>query len=100
MRVMMIRINQNPQIISIEHDLKTFQALVGGMIEVVEPFQDDVVIVCDENGRSTGKPINRTINEKMDICGDFFLCGQDDDALADFPLEKVFKYNAMFHLPN
>ena len=100
MRVMMIRVNQNPQIITIKHDLKTFQALVGGMIEVVEPFQDDVVIVCDESGRSAGKPINRTINEKMDICGDFFLCGQSGEDLADFPMEKAFTYNAMFHLPS
>lgn len=100
MRVMMIRVNQNPQIITVEHNLPSLQALVGGMIEVVEPFQDDVVIVCNENGRSAGKPVNRTINEKMNICGDFFLCGQVDNELIDFPLEKVFVYNAKFHLPS
>ena len=101
MRVLMIRSQSNPEIIDVNHDLLAFQHLVGGMIEVVEPFQDDdVVLVCNETGRCIGRPVNRVVNNNIDICGDFFLCGQKDDQLCDFPMEKVFYYNALFRLPS
>ena len=101
MQVMLIRNKSNPVMIDVHHDLLSFQHLVDGMIEVVEPFQDDaVVLVCDENARDKGKAVNRIIDNKMDVCGDFFLCGQKDDQLCDFPADKEYYYNAMFHLPN
>lgn len=97
MRVMMIRTESNPVMMEVHHDLLSFQHLVGGMIEVVEPFQDDsVVLICDENGRDKGKVVNRIINDKVNICGDFFLCGQKDDQLCDFPADKEYYYSAMF----
>ena len=101
MQVMLVRNQANPVIMDVEHSLQSFQGLVGGMIEVVEPFHDnDVVLVCDESGRDKGKAVNRVINERMDICGDFFLCGQKDDELCDFPADRVIYYDAMFHLPS
>lgn len=64
MQVMMIRIKTNPVMMDVRHDLHSFQRLVGGMIEVVEPFQDDaVVLVCDESGRDKGKAVNRVVND-------------------------------------
>ena len=101
MRVMMISAQRNPVMISVKHNLQSLQNLVGGMIEIVEPFADNsVVLVCDENGRNKGKPVNRVVNDKIDICGDFFLCGQKDDQLCDFPLDKEYYYSAMFNLPS
>ena len=99
MQIMMIKAQMNPVMIEVEHCLHSFQQLVGGMIEVVEPFLDnDVVLVCDENGRDKGKPVNRIINTNIDICGDFFFCGQIDDQLCDFPKNKELYYKAMFQL--
>lgn len=101
MRIMLIQTNENPRIIEVEHSLRVFQELVGGFIEVVEPFDDGVVIVCNETGRNEGLAINRVINATMDICGDFFLCGQDGDGeLTDFPAEKEIWYSSLFHLPS
>ena len=49
MRVIYVEPGIDPRLISIPHTLSEMQALVGGMIEVVEPFDDsDVVLVCDE----------------------------------------------------
>ena len=65
MRVIYVEPNMDPRIINIPHTLSEMQALVGGMIEIVEPFDDpSVVLVCDECGRNEGKPIYRIINEK------------------------------------
>lgn len=99
-RIMLVKTNANPRIIEVIHNLYVFQELVGGMIEVVEPFEDDVVIVCNETGRNEGTPVNRVINDQLDICGDFFLCGQNGDELTDFPMEKVSAFDAMLRLPS
>ena len=98
MRILLVRCKQEPRVISIPHELSQLQRLVGGMIEIVEPFDDDIALVCDENGRSDGKPVNRIINDHMDICGDFFLCRYGDTGLEDMPEEKIFKYASLFRL--
>ena len=100
MRVMWIREGEDPRMIDISHRLATFQELVGGMIEVVDAFPDPMIaLVCNETGRNEGEPVNRIINEHIDVCGDFFLCGQKEDgSLTDFPREKEPEYDARFHL--
>lgn len=97
MRVIYVEPDLDPRIINISHTLSDMQALVGGMIEIVEPFDDpDVVLVCDEYGRNDGKPINRVINEKIDVCGSFFICGHNGEELCSIPESMIFKYASMF----
>ena len=98
MRVIWVKVGENPTVISIPHQLEYMQELVGGLIEVVEPFSDDIVLVCNENGRNENKPLNRIINEQMDIHGDFFICGQDSVGLCDMPENKVDGYVRKFQL--
>ena len=98
MRVLLVCCEKEPRIVNVPHELTELQRLVGGMIEVVEPFDDGVALVWDENGRSDGKPVNRIINDEMDICGDFFICGYGETGLEDMPEAKVFKYASMFRL--
>ena len=45
MRVIWVKVGENPTVVSIPHQLEYMQELVGGLIEVVEPFSDDVVLV-------------------------------------------------------
>ena len=99
MRIIIVRCNENPVLRNVPHSLTIFQQIVGGKIEVVEPFPDNVVLVCDESGRNNGKPVNRVIDDSMDICGDFFLCGHDGEGLSDFPEDLVEWYMARFKLP-
>lgn len=54
MRVLLVCYEKEPKVVYIPHELSELQRLVGGMIEVVEPFDDDIALVCDENGRSNG----------------------------------------------
>ena len=98
MRVIWVKVDENPVVINIPHQLEYMQELVGGLIEVVEPFSDDVVLVCNENGRNEERPLNRIIDNKMDIRGDFFLCGQDAVGLCDMPEDKVDLYLTRFQV--
>ncbi len=99
MRVLLVGEKHEPKVISIPHKLEVFQELVGGTIEIVEPFDDDVVLICNENARCDGKPVNRIINKHMDVCGDFFICGSSEADLTDLAEDKIFKYSSLFRLP-
>ena len=84
--------------------LKAMQKFVGGSIEMVYPFDDNVSLVCNEEGKINGLPFNRAIygddGEIADfIVGDFFICdtsGEDVDSLSD---DMMKKYRKMFEFP-
>lgn len=100
MRIIYVEPEKEPRLMDIPHTLSDMQALVGGRIEVVEPFTDDVVLICDEEGRNNGKPICRIINDSMDICGSFFLCGENNGDLCSIPEPLIFKYVSLFRIGN
>lgn len=98
MRLLYVQTGKAPKIIDVPHHLSALQSLVGGRIEVVEPFGDEAILVCNEEGRNMGLPVNRIINEHMDICGDFFLCCFDGASLSDISDEIARKYSMRFSL--
>ena len=60
--------------------LKEMQALVGGYIQAVYPFEDPVAVVCNEEGKNLGLPFNRPLLDEHGlpydiICGTFFVAG-------------------------
>lgn len=59
--VLLVRAGQPPEKVEIENDLKAMQRLVGGDIEEYMPFEDEVAIVCNEEGKVMGLPLNRAV---------------------------------------
>lgn len=46
---------------TIEASLERYQKIVGGYIEAYYPFEEPVCIVCNEEGKITGLPLNRAV---------------------------------------
>lgn len=59
--VLLVEPNQPPRTIQTEDTLEALQKLVGGYIEMLMPFDDDVAIICNEEGKINGLPLNRPI---------------------------------------
>ena len=59
--VLLIEPGKTPKMIKIDDSLEAMQALVRGPIEVFSPFDNDVVIICNEEGKMSGLPLNRAI---------------------------------------
>lgn len=59
--VLLIEPGKTPKMIKIDDSLEAMQALVRGPIEVFSPFDNDVVIICNEEGKISGLPLNRAI---------------------------------------
>lgn len=104
MEVLLIEPGQYPQIVSIGKGLKDLQKTVGGDIEAVYPYDDPVALICAEEGKINGSPLNRAIrdedNDIVDIiAGTFFICGLGEDEFAALPKELQSKYEEKFHSP-
>lgn len=59
--VLLVEPNKYPKITEIEDSLEAMQKIVGGNIEVYSPFNDEVAIICNEEGKMIGLPLNRVI---------------------------------------
>lgn len=60
--------------------LEAMQALVGGYIQAVYPFQEEVAVICNEEGRNLDLPYNRPLMDESGlpydiVCGTFFMAG-------------------------
>lgn len=99
MRILIVEPGIAPRRADIPHTLEAMQQIVGGYIQVVYPFTDPVVLICDEEGKLKGKVPILYIPRKDIIVGTFFLCGQGEEDFSDLPDELMEKYEAMVKLP-
>lgn len=104
MKVLKIEPGKLPYMKEISKDLDSLQQEVGGDIQATYPYDDMVAIICNEEGKLLGLPLNRALymdDEMYDIiAGDFFICGIDDDgdfiSLSD---DLARKYYEQFKAP-
>ena len=59
--VLLVQPDKAPRLIRIEDNLVAMQAVVGGDIEEYMPFADEVALICNEEGKANGLPLNRAI---------------------------------------
>ena len=106
MRVIICRPGELARVIEMEDSLKAMQNMVGGMIEEYMPWDDEVAIVCNEEGKMNGLPLNRGIKNEEGrlqdiIAGDFFICYApiESEKFLSMPPELEEKYLKKFELP-
>lgn len=59
--VILVEPGRYPKLIEIEDTLEAMQSLVEGDIEEYMPFEDEVAIICNEEGKMNGMPLNRAV---------------------------------------
>lgn len=101
MKIIDVEPGKKPYVKDIEQTLKAMQETVGGYIEAVYPWDDPVALVCDEEGKLTGKQANRCLRNEdgrvVDImCGTFFIAGLGEEDFTDVPEALTAKYLDMF----
>jgi len=86
-----------------DNNLKSLQETVGGYIECIYPYEDEVAIICNEEGKIMGLPLNRGIyidGELVDIvAGDFIIVGLTDEDFGSLSSELMQKYLEVFKYP-
>lgn len=106
MKVIIVKPQEKPVVADIDSGLTAMQEVVSGYIEAVYPFDDHVALVCNEDGKLLGLPLNRALRTESGeiydiIAGTFILCGSppDSDHFADLTPEQIEPYLTHFAIP-
>ena len=103
MRILLVEPGRVPRPAEIGDSLEAMQAVVGGHIQAVYPFEEPVALVSNDEGKLLGLPLNRVLwlsNGKIYdvIAGTFFLCSAppDSDRFASLTEEQIARYSERF----
>ena len=106
MRVILCKPDEKAVVIEMEDSLESMQKMVGGLIEEYMPWEDEVAIICNEEGKMNGLPLNRGIKDEDGhlqdiIAGDFFICYApiESERFLSMPPDLEEKYKEKFDLP-
>lgn len=98
LRCLLVEPYRLPEVIEINNTLEDKQKIVGGYIECAYLSNDEeVVIICNEEGKINGLQLNRDIGHDI-IAGPFLIVG-DDYENGDFKSltdEQIMKYKIKF----
>lgn len=99
LKCLYVKENSLPEIIEIPNTLKSKQEKVDGLIEYVRLLEDEnVVLICNEEGKINGMGPNRDIGYDI-VYGPFLIVGESVDDGEDRSLteEQISKYQDYFN---
>ena len=100
----MVEPGKIPHEADIEPGLRSLQAAVDGYIQAVYPYEDPVALICNEDGKLMGLPLNRALRDDTGeiydiITGNFLITGLDEENFSDLSPELMEKYKEHFLAP-
>lgn len=103
-KVVLVKPMQKPAVIEIDPGYKSMQLVVVGNIGEMMPFDEEVAIVCNEEGKNIGLALNRSIKDSEGeiydiIAGDFFICAASGENFTSLSDEQVQRYCEKFKNP-
>lgn len=106
MQILVVEPGKAPEVREITGRLEEMQEIVGGLIQVIYPFLEEIALVCNEEGMLLGLAPNRGLLDESGvlydiICGTFFLCGapSDSENFSSLTPEQVAELERRFHTP-
>ena len=102
--VLVVEPERTPYVKEIDSGLKSLQTEVGGWIEAVYPFEEEVALICNEEGKLCGLPLNRAlVNEDGEIydiiTGTFLVVGLGAEDFCSLSNEYIKKFSDRFKAP-
>lgn len=77
--------------------LHEMQAVVGGYIEAIYPYEEQAAIVCNEEGLINGLPFNRSVEGGYGgVFGTFFVCGLGEESFDSLSPEQMKHFKEKF----
>ena len=106
LRVLLVEPGKYPRTVELADTLEAMQQAVGGLIQAIYPFQEPVALVCNDEGKLLGLPLNRGLRMEDGtlydiVCGTFFLCAAptDSDTFESLSEAQLARYEKRFHSP-
>lgn len=81
--------------------LQAMQEIVGGHIEAIYPYEEQVAIIANEEGKLLGLPYNRPLLDEHGVpydivCGTFFLAGLGCETFTSLTEDQIYRYKKLF----
>lgn len=102
MKVLFVEPGKAPVEKEIARTLGAMQKMVGRTVQAIYPFDDPVALLCNDDGKLLGLPMNRALHESGDIiCGPFAIVGappgvNNFTSLTD---QQIQRYTKRFRSP-
>jgi hypothetical protein len=86
-------------------DLESLQHEVGGLIQALYPFKDDVALICNDEGKLHNLPPNRFLYDEEGnaydiIVGTFLVVGLTEDDFGSLTKKQIETYLEMYPEPS
>jgi hypothetical protein len=102
--VLVVEPGKSPYEKQIMTDLNSLQEEVDGYIQCTYPFDDPVAILCNDEGKIMGLPLNRALYDEKGnlydvIAGTFLIVQLSLDSFTSLSKELSKKYTEQFRYP-
>ncbi len=102
--VLVVEPERKPYTKVIDSTLESLQREVGGYIQAIYPFEDEVAIICDEQAKLSSKSLNRSLRDDTGeiydiIAGTFLVVGLTEENFGSLNDEQQKKYSRYFEMP-
>lgn len=103
-KILVVEPGKKPYAKEIDSSLKSLQHEVGGYIEGLYPFEEPVAIVCNEEAKLEGLPLNRALRDDEGeiydiVAGTFLVTGLTDDDFGSLSDDLIQKFSNHFNPP-
>ena len=93
-----------PYVKEIDHTLGDLQSEVSGYIQAIYPFEDQVALICNEDGKMIPLAPNRALYDESGqiydiIAGTFIVTGIGESDFCSLTDDQIKKYSERFHAP-
>ena len=81
--------------------LQAMQEIVGGHIEAIYPYEEQVAVIANEEGKLLGLPYNRPLLDEHGVpydivCGTFFVAGLSGETFTSLTEDQLRCYKELF----
>ena len=102
--VLVVEPQKEPYMKTIPDTLESLQKEVGGYIQAVYPWEDPVGIICDEEAKLKGSPLNRALRDEDGeiadiIAGTFMVVGLGEENFTSLNDTEAKKFASVFKTP-
>ena len=103
-KVLVVEPNKASYEKEIEDGLASLQNEVGGMIQAIYPFEEEVAIICNDEGKLEGLPLNRALRDQNEevydiLVGTFLVAGLTEDSFGSLSEEHMKKFSEYYAKP-
>lgn len=104
MTVLVVEPMKEPYTKEISPGLSSLQHEVDGYIQAIYPYEDSMAIICNEEGKLEGMPLNRGLRDEDGelydvVAGTFLVVGLSEEDFSSLPPDMIQKYTEHFKTP-